>query len=70
MYKSTIYPSIIEPYFVYSPTILFILNNAQMRSFQMQQNKIMRFILNKGYDTLVAEMIECLDWLNGKQLTY
>ena len=31
-------------------------------------NKIIRFILNKGYDTPVAEMIESLDWLNVKQL--
>ena len=67
-HKLTTYRSTIEPYFVYSPTILFTLNNAQMRRFQIQQNKIMRFILNKRYDTPVAEMIESLDWLNVKQL--
>ena len=39
-----------------------------MRRFQIQQNTIMRFILNKWYDTPVAEMIESLDWLNVKQL--
>ena len=47
-HKLTIYRSIIEPYFVYSPTILFTLNNAQMRRFQIQQSKIIRFMLNKG----------------------
>ena len=39
-----------------------------MRRFQIQQNKIVRFILNKGYDTPVAEMIGSLDSLNMKQL--
>ena len=67
-HKLTIYRSIIDSYFVYSPTILFTLNNAQMRRFQIQQNKIMRFILNKRYDTPVTEMIGSLDWLNVKQL--
>ena len=47
-HKFTIYRSIIELYLVHSPTILFTVNNAQMRRFQIQQNKIMRFILNKG----------------------
>ena len=37
-----------------------------MERFQIQQNKIMRFTLNKGYDTLVAEMIENLDSINVK----
>ena len=67
-HKLTIYRSIIEPYFVYSPTILFTLKNAQMKRFEIQQNKIMRFILNRGYDTPIAEMIKTLDWLNVKQL--
>ena len=67
-HKLTIYRSIIETYFVYCPTILFTLNNAQIRTFQIQQNKIMRIIVNKGYDTPLAEMIGSLDWLNVKQL--
>ena len=40
VHKLIIYQSIIEPYFVHSPTILFTLNNAQMKRFQIQQNKI------------------------------
>ena len=36
-HKLTIYRSIIQHYFVYSPTILFTLNNAQIRRFQIQQ---------------------------------
>ena len=67
-HKLTIYRSIIEPYFVYSPTILFALNNAQIRRLQIQQNKIIRFILNKEYDTPVAEMMGSMGWLNVKQL--
>ena len=67
-HKLTIYRSIIGPYFVYSLTILFTLNNAQMWTFHIQQNKIMRIIVNNGYDTPVAEMIGSLDWLNVKQL--
>ena len=67
-HKLTIYRSIIESYFADSHTILFTLNNAQMKKFQIQPNKIIRLILNKGYDTPVAETIESLDWLNVKQL--
>ena len=32
-HKLIIYRSVSEPYFVYSPTILFTLNNAQMRRY-------------------------------------
>ena len=41
-----------------------------MKRFHIQQNEVMRFILNRGCDTPVAEMIESLDWLNGKRLPH
>lgn len=66
-YKIMVYRSIIEPHFIYCPTIFFIMNDSQIEKLQKMQNKAMRFILKKRYDTPIKEMLVNLNWLSVKQ---
>lgn len=67
-YKILVYRSIIEPHFIYCPTVLYTLNDSQISMLQKKQNKVMRFILRKRYDTHIQEMLDALNWLSVKQL--
>lgn len=58
----------IEPHFIYCPTILFTFTDTQISNLQKKQNKAMRFILRKRYDTPILEMLRELNWLSVKQL--
>ena len=69
-YKIMVYKSIIEPLFIYCPTVFFIMKDSQIAKLQVLQNKAMRFILVKPFDTHIREMLESLNWLNIKQLIY
>ena len=66
-YKILVYKSIIEPHFIYCPTIFFIMKDSQINKLQILQNKMMRFILRKPYDTHVQDMLDQLNWLSIKQ---
>lgn len=67
-YKIMVYRSMIEPHFIYCPTILFTFTDTQISNLQKKQNKAMRFILRKRYDTPILEMLRELNWLSVKQL--
>ncbi|XP_067622537.1 probable RNA-directed DNA polymerase from transposon BS isoform X1 [Eurosta solidaginis] len=70
-YKIMVYRSIIEPHFIYCPTILFALADSQKSRLQIKQNKVMRFILRKRYDTPIKDLLDSLNWLSVKQnITY
>lgn len=66
-YKIILYKSIIEPHFVYCPSILFIISDKEVDKLQKLQNRCMRFILQKPKDTRTADMLKTLDWLSVKQ---
>lgn len=51
-YKIIIYKSVIEPHFVYCPSILFIIADKEIDKLQKLQNRCMRFILKN------VEMLE------------
>ena len=69
-YKILVYKSIIEPHFIYCPTVFFIMKDSQIAKLQILQNKVMRFILRKPFDTHIKDMLNSLNWLNIKQLIY
>ena len=69
-YKILVFKSIIEPLFIYCPTIFFIMKDSQLAKLQILQNKAMRFILRKPFDTHIQDMLNCLNWLSIKQLIY
>lgn len=68
-YKIMVYRSTIEPHFMYCPTILYTLPNSQISKLQKKQNKAMRFVLKREYDTPIQELLDSLNWLSVKQLT-
>lgn len=66
-YKKLLYRSIIEPYFIYCPSLMFFCNEENLERLQIMQNKVMRFILNEKYEKPIKEMLEELDLLNVRQ---
>ena len=50
--------------------MLFILKDSQIEKLQIMQNKPMRFILRKPYDTHIKDMLINLHWLSIKQLIF
>lgn len=67
-YKTIVYRSIVEPHFIYCPTILFTIADSNIAKLQIKQNKVMRFILKKRFDTPIQELLNSLNWLSVKQL--
>lgn len=66
--KLTVYNSMILPHFQYCSTILFLGNEGDLNQLQIQQNKVMRIVLNCSRETSVASMLDDLKWLNVRQL--
>jgi len=66
-YKISVYKTIIEPHFIYCPSVLFILPDSMIDKLQKLQNRAMRFILKKRFDTPTREMLNELKWLSVKQ---
>jgi hypothetical protein len=66
----TLYNSIIGPHIGYCSSILFLLNDTQLKKIQKIQNKIMRLILNVRWDTHIKDMVGMLQWLTIKQRVY
>lgn len=67
-HKILVYRSIIEPHFIYCPTILLLTNDTLINKLQIQQNKAMRLILKCSYRTSKSIMLPMLNWLSIKQL--
>jgi hypothetical protein len=65
-----LYNSLIGPHIDYCSTILFLLNDTQLKKIQKIQNKIMRLILNVRWDTHIREMVYTLQWQTIKQRIY
>jgi hypothetical protein len=67
--KTTIYQTIIAPYFEYCSSVLFLCNQGDMHKLQVLQNKAMRFILCRERLTPIKEMLNELQWLDVTQKT-
>ena len=67
-YKTKVYNCIILSHFVYCPSILFLLNATQMDKLQKLQNRAMRIILKKAFDTNIRIILNELNWLNVRQI--
>lgn len=66
--KITVYNTIIKPHFHYCGTILFLLNDSQIKTLQKLQNKAMRIILRCDKYTSIDFMLKSLKWLSVKEL--
>lgn len=66
-HKLLVYQAIIEPHFIYCPTILLLANDTQIKKLQIQQNKAMRLILKCSPRTPKITMLNSLNWLSIKQ---
>lgn len=62
--KMLIYKTIILPHFAYCSSLLISCNKEEVRKLQVQQNKIMRILLNCSKYTPIDYMLETLNWLN------
>lgn len=63
-----LYNAIILPMFYCCGTILYLSNNCEIDRLQIMQNRGMRMILNCNMYTRVSDMLECLGWMNVRQL--
>lgn len=67
--KTIVYQTIIEPYFEYCSSILFLSNQGDMNKLQRLQNKAMRCIIGCDRYTPINDMLNELQWLNISQKT-
>jgi hypothetical protein len=65
--KILLYKSIIAPHIEYCSTLLYIMNDEQIKRLQKIQNKIMRLILRCNKRTSIIWMVDALQWQPIKQ---
>lgn len=65
--RHIVFNTMVLPHFKYCSSVLLSCTKEQVNRLQLQQNKVMRILLNCGKYTPIHTMLECLGWLSVKQ---
>lgn len=68
--KLMLYKSLVSPHIDYCSSVLFLINESQMRELQILQNRALRAILKCDFQTNIESMLRKLKLLDVKQRVY